>query len=209
MTPCPITPCPVTPRVVLARSAGLVALSSSLPLLLTGWVRRTTNRQVVRQQTDVLPHDAALVLGAGVLADGRPSLMLVQRVQAGCDLLAAGQVRRLLLSGDGQGSRGHDEVEVMHRLARSFGAAESCLLDDRQGLNTLASCRRAVAEFGITEAVVVTQCFHAPRAAYLARRCGLTAQAFALPDRSVYGLRLMLPLMVREVLAVTKAVLLR
>lgn len=196
----------VTFRVVLTGSA-LLALAGSSPLLVAGWVLRRTSHLVGQDPAHVKPCDVGLVLGAGVLADGRPSRMLVQRVRAGCDLLASGQVRRLLLSGDGRGSRGHDEVEAMRRLAISFGAAESCLLDDREGRSTLASCRRAVSVFGVTEAVVITQRFHAPRAAYLARRCGLTTQALALPDRSVYGRRVMVPLMIREALAVTKAVL--
>ena len=151
--------------------------------------------------------DAAVVLGAGVMADGRPSLMLYERVRAGVGLLADGTVDRLLLSGDGKGSRGHDEVAAMRRICAQLGAPAEALLEDREGLSTDASCVGAVEKFGIRRAVIVTQRFHADRAAFLAHRAGLDATVLALADRTRYGRRVVLPLEAREVLAQVKAVL--
>jgi vancomycin permeability regulator SanA len=46
---------------------------------------------------------------------------------------------------------------------------------DHAGLRTYDSCYRARAIFGITEAVLVTQRYHLPRALYLANALGIKA----------------------------------
>ena len=168
-------------------------------------MRRSGRSRIVTDAALLRHADAALVLGAGVLADGRPSLMLSQRVRAGVDLVRCGTVRRLVLSGDGAGSRGHDEVAVMAAIATDLGMAESALVKDRLGLSTFESCIRAQKELGASCVIVVTQQFHAPRAAYLARRAGLDAQTLGLPDLDVYGKRVVYPLIARELLAWAKA----
>ena len=110
----------------MRRMAVAVVAAGIAGLLPALWIRLLTRRLVHRDPDDVGRHAVAVVLGAGVLPDGTPSRMLVQRVRAGCDLLERGQVSQLLLSGDGQGSRGHDEVSVMRDVALFLGApAES------------------------------------------------------------------------------------
>ena len=174
----------------------------------TAIVRRRARTRVETNPDLLSHHKVGLVLGAGVLADGRPSNLLYDRVRAGCDLLDRGTVDTLLLSGDGNGSRGHSEVAVMHEVATGLGATSEQLLQDPEGLSTLASCRRAREEFHLTELIIVTQRFHAKRTAYLSQQCGLTTTVFAIADRSKYGRLLMAPIEGREVLAQTKAVLL-
>ena len=170
-------------------------------------VRSGARGRVIADPRGLQHCDVAIVLGAGVMADGRPSLMLYERVRAGLGLLVDGTVDRLLLSGDGKGSRGHDEVTVMRSICGQLGAPGEALLEDREGLSTAASCVGAVEKFGIRHAVIVTQRFHADRAAYLAHRAGLDATVLALPDRARYGRRVVLRLEAREVLAQVKAVL--
>ncbi|GMA34784.1 hypothetical protein GCM10025876_09880 [Demequina litorisediminis] len=63
------------------------------------------------------PADAALVLGARVWEDGRPSLFLRQRVEAGVALYERGVVARLVMTGAGHNREGLDETEAMVRTA--------------------------------------------------------------------------------------------
>lgn len=121
------------------------------------------------------PADAALVLGARVWEDGRPSLFLRQRVEAAAQLYAAGHVSRLVLTGAGRNREGLDETASMHRTARDLGIPEEALLRDPYGHDTRASARNA-RDAGVTSAIVCTQEFHLPRAMWLCRSVGLEVQ---------------------------------
>ena len=147
----------------------------------------------------------AVVFGAGVRPDGSPSAVLFDRVQAAGRLYAAGIVDSVVLSGDGQGDRGYDEVSVMGQVASQVGIDRSAIIEDREGVSTFATVRRATRELGVTDFVAVTQRFHAPRVAFLARATRTRYQVLALPDRAKYGRRAVLPLELREIVAIPKA----
>ncbi len=127
-----------------------------------------------------MPADAALILGARVWADGRPSRFLRQRVEAGVALYEAGHVELLVLTGAGHNREGLDETEAMHRTARELGVPEEALLKDPHGYDTRESARNAWA-VGINSAIVCSQEFHLPRAMWLCRSVGLDVQG-AYPE---------------------------
>jgi SanA protein len=149
------------------------------------------------------PHaQAALVLGAGLNADGSPSVMLMDRLRAAATLYRAGKVEKVLASGD-HGTVGYDEVNAMRRALIGLGVAERDVFTDHAGFATLDSVVRARRVFNVHSAVIVTQGFHLPRALWLARRAGLEAHGLAADGR--YGRRGRIAAL-REVLARTKAV---
>jgi len=156
--------------------------------------------------TDVpakVPHaQAALVLGAQVLASGRPSDMLFDRVKAAEDLYRAGRVDKLLLSGD-HSRVNYDEVGTMRKMMLADGIPAADIFTDHAGFDTWDSAQRAKRVFDVDSAVVVTQGFHMARALYEARHAGLQASGF-LADRRDYG-RVMPRLEAREALARVKA----
>jgi SanA protein len=138
--------------------------------------------------TDVaeVPHaQAALVLGAQVYRDGRPSIMLRDRVNAAAELYRAGRVDKLLLSGD-HSRRDYDEVGTMRRLLLDQGIPAEDIFTDHAGFDTWDSAQRAKRVFDVSTAVVVTQRFHMARALYDARRAGLKVTGYAA-DRRDYG----------------------
>jgi SanA protein len=138
--------------------------------------------------TDVaeVPHaQAALVLGAQVYRDGRPSIMLRDRVDAGAELYRAGRVDKLLLSGD-HSRTDYDEVGTMRRLLLDQGIPAEDIFTDHAGFDTWDSAQRAKRVFDVSTAVVVTQRFHMARALYDARRAGLKVTGYAA-DRRDYG----------------------
>jgi SanA protein len=133
-----------------------------------------------------VPHaQAALVLGAQVYRDGRPSIMLRDRVNAAADLYRAGRVDKLLLSGD-HSRTDYDEVGSMRRLLIDQGIPAQDIFTDHAGFDTWDSAQRAKRVFDVSSAVVVTQGFHMARALYDARRAGLHATGF-VADRRQYG----------------------
>jgi SanA protein len=146
--------------------------------------------------------EAALVLGAFVQPDGRPSGMLEDRLVAAAALYRDGRVEKVLASGD-HGRRDYDEVNTMKRELLRLGVAERDIFTDHAGFATLDSVVRARQVFGVRSAIVVTQRFHLARALWLARHAGLHATGLAA-DRSGYGAQGRRSGL-REVLARTKA----
>ncbi len=116
----------------------------------------------------------ALVLGAEVYSDGRPSPFLRARLDLALELYRRGLVKRILLSGDGR-SRFYDETGGMRAYLLEHGVEESVLLVDPAGLDTYDSCLRAREVYGIERLVVVSQSYHLPRALAICRALGLDA----------------------------------
>ncbi len=125
------------------------------------------------------PQDApaakvAIVLGAGVYEDGTPSPMLADRLATGVELYKLGKVDKLLLSGD-HGTTTYDEVNAMLRYCLDRGVPDEDVFTDHAGFDTYDTMYRARDVFKVTDALVVTQDFHLPRAVYTARSLGLEA----------------------------------
>ncbi|WP_028067730.1 SanA/YdcF family protein [Solirubrobacter soli] len=159
-------------------------------------------RSPVTKDPAKVPHaQAALVLGAQVYRDGKPSIMLRDRVNAAADLYRAGRVDKLLLSGD-HSRKDYDEVGSMRRLLIDQGIPPQDIFTDHAGFDTWDSAQRARRVFDVSSAVVVTQGFHMARALYDARRAGLKATGF-IADRRQYG-TIMGKLRVREAAARVK-----
>ena len=168
-------------RRVLFIAAGLIAAVLVLPnaiVLLGG--RGATDK------VDEAPRaQAALVLGAQVYADGRPSIMLADRVSAAAELYEADRVDKLLLSGD-HGRVQYDEVAAMKRILLGRGIPAEDIFTDHAGFDTWDSAQRAKRVFDVDSVVVVTQKFHMARALYDARHAGLDATGY-VADKRQYG----------------------
>jgi vancomycin permeability regulator SanA len=134
----------------------------------------------------------ALVLGAGVRPDGRPSLLLARRLDTAADLYFAGKVDAVLVTGDNSVEH-YNETDTMRAYLVAAGVPGEHIVGDYAGFSTWDSCVRAREVFGVEEATVVTQDFHLPRAVRLCRSVGVDAVGVAdssLADRTfatVYG----------------------
>lgn len=130
--------------------------------------------------------DCILVLGAGLLPDGSPSLMLRERIDTGLRLYEAGAAPKLLMSGD-HGREDHDEVNAMKDAALAAGIPSDDVFMDHAGFNTYDSLYRAEAIFGAQRIVIVTQAYHLPRALYIASQLGLEAVGVPCDTRRYAG----------------------
>ncbi|OAN47852.1 YdcF family protein [Magnetospirillum moscoviense] len=130
--------------------------------------------------------DVAIVLGAKVLPDGRPSPALARRVAHAVALARADLVGHLLMSG-GPVSHPVPEAHVMRDLALAAGIAPTRVHVEDRSHNTIDNARLSapiIAAQGWGRVLVVTDSFHLPRARYIFRRSGLTVAGFpARPDR--------------------------
>lgn len=147
------------------------------------------------------PADAAVVFGARVYADGRPSLAVADRVRTGCTLYRQGLVRTLILSG-GPGDGATHETEAMRTLALELGVAPRDIVIDADGVNTEATARNTTATFdslGTRRILVVSHFYHLPRIKLCYQRLG--REVYTVPARQTRVLAQLPRYMAREVAA--------
>ncbi len=140
-------------------------------------------RAWIKPQAELPACQVAIVLGAGVRADGSLSAMLEDRVATGVELYKAGKVRKLLLSGD-HGRMAYDEANAMRRHVLAAGLPPEDVFLDHAGFSTYETMYRARDVFQVKDAIVVTQGFHLARAVYTARQLGLDAWGCEADKRS-------------------------
>jgi SanA protein len=121
---------------------------------------------------DVPTRRVAIVFGAGLWRNGTATPVLRDRVQTAANLYFAGKVEKLWMSGDNRFVE-YNEPAVMREVALSLGIPEAAIVVDFAGRRTYDTCYRARAIFGVTEAILVTQAFHLPRAIYECSRLGV------------------------------------
>jgi len=119
----------------------------------------------------------ALVLGAGLKKNGRPSDILMDRVLSAIELFQAGKVDYLIMSGAAR--EGKDETAAMAAAALDRGIPREAILLDRHGISTFESCLNYLQEYAPEKLVIVTQAFHLPRAIQLQRLLGIEACGYA------------------------------
>ncbi|OJF84662.1 hypothetical protein NS14008_24865 [Nocardia seriolae] len=148
------------------------------------WIR-IANRKYEYGVDSAPQADVAIVFGAEVKRDGRPSDYLAARLELGRRLLEAGKVKALLLTGD-NGRPSYDEPTTMRAYLIAHGVPAAKIAVDYAGFSTYESCVRAHDVFGVTSAIAVTQDFSLPRTVAMCRAAGIDATAVG-DDTQVHG----------------------
>ncbi len=128
------------------------------------------------------PHKVGLLLGtAKYVQNGRINLYYQYRIQAAWELLQAGKVQYLVISGDNS-RPDYNEPEMMKQDLIALGANEKHLFLDYAGFRTFDSVLRLRDVFGQQEAIVISQAFHNERALYIASREGMALVGYNAQD---------------------------
>lgn len=146
-----------------------------------------------------------LVPGAKVYDDGTPCSMLVDRLAAAAALFDAGRAPLVVVSGQGGGAPGEDEVGAMRRWLIARGVPADRIVDDPGGLRTLDSMRNCRDVLGMSSAIAVSNDFHVPRMVFLGERLGLEVHGVAAPALVAYPRSVRWRNLGREVLARVRA----
>jgi len=171
-------------RRLLPLAAITAVLTAGALLAIWGWIQWRYDRQVLTDVAAAPKRPVAIVFGAGIRADGGLSPMLQDRMDTAIALYKAGKVRKLLVSGDNRFAN-YNEPGRMYDYAVRRGVPARDVARDYAGRRTYDTCYRAAAVFGVTEAVLVTQRFHLPRAIFTCRNLGIDSIGFSA-DRRVY-----------------------
>lgn len=162
----------------------LAAIVASLVALPRAWaVQRFSDHIYTLQAPPTKPRQAAIVFGAGLRWDGRPTIVLADRVRAAVELYELNVVDQLIMSGTTYDD-GYDEPAAMAGLARQLGIPDEAIELDGAGTRTIETCRQAIATFGLTSAYLVSQNYHLPRALATCQALGLEAEGVAADMRS-------------------------
>jgi SanA protein len=162
----------------------LFILACSFPFLLSYSLTQKYKKHIYTNLDDIPESYTALVLGAGVYKDNRPSPILRDRVNAAVELYKAGKVKKLLMSGDNR-RKDYDEPTVMIDLAISLGVPKEDIQGDFAGRRTYDSCWRAKNIFSQDKLIIVTQSFHMTRSILLCESLGIQSYGF-ISDRDWY-----------------------
>ncbi|WP_116115756.1 SanA/YdcF family protein [Austwickia chelonae] len=137
------------------------------------WVRLASSGRMYPVGS-VPARDVALVLGAGLRANGTPTPYLAGRLDIARSLYARGAVKAILVSGDNRRDD-YNEPQSMYDYLVGKGVPGEQIVRDHAGLDTYDSCRRARDIFGASSLVVVSQSYHLPRALAICHALGLDA----------------------------------
>ncbi|HVT09353.1 MAG TPA: ElyC/SanA/YdcF family protein [Polyangia bacterium] len=164
----------------LADVAMLVAICGWLAP--NAWIARAAAGRTYLRAADVPARTFAIVPGSRVYRD-KPHRLLRDRLDAALTLYQTGRVRAVLVSGTDTDAA--PEASVMQQWLIAHGVPAGDILVDGQGTRTRETMVRAVARYGVADAVVCTQTVNVARTVFLARQAGIDAVALALPIASL------------------------
>jgi SanA protein len=162
-------------------SAGLLVLAVVTVLGAGACIRNKADGYVFESLDQLPSRTSAIVLGARINRDGRPSQALLDRIDCGYELFAAGRVQTIFVSGDGE------QDAVMARALIERGVPAAKVIRDPAGHRTRATMMNARAS-GIRDAIVCTQGYHQPRSVAWARHFDIDAVGWSA-DRRPYSTR--------------------
>lgn len=190
-------------RRLLKYSFFLSLLTVGAGVGVVGWIALRAQSKIYRNGTYPPPAQVALIPGASVLPNKKPSNTLLGRLRAGIDLYKKQIVPKLLLSGDNT-RKFYDEVHSMRDYCLQHGVKGEDIFLDHAGVRTYDTMARAQGTFAVKTAIIVSQELYLPRALYLAEAHGLKVEGY-VAEASSYDQTA--PAKGREYLARLKSIL--
>jgi SanA protein len=162
----------------------ILLILTVLTLIFSRFVTGFVATPLTYQPSDIPSAPVAIVFGAGLQRDGSPSSVLRDRVLTAVELYKTGKVQKILMSGDNR-FLNYNEPGAMFEYASELGVPPTDIVLDYAGQRTYDTCFRAKSIFGVSEAILVTQKFHLPRALFTCNSLGVKAVG-AIADKHNY-----------------------
>ncbi len=159
-----------------------------IPLFVVNFYVRKEFQEIIYPEAEfqnISDTRVGIVFGAGLDKKAEnPSIILRDRLDTAVILYNSGKVQKLIVSGDNRFIN-YDEPTVMYEYLVKEGVSEFDIERDFAGRNTYDTCFRAKEIFGVSEAVLISQEFHLPRALFTCQNLGIQVQG-ASADRNIY-----------------------
>jgi SanA protein len=166
----------------------LILLSVLSPFLINLFIFTVSANNIYFNINETPLVYTALVLGAAVYKNGRPSPILQDRLQSAVELYRAGKIERVLVSGD-HGKKYYDEVNAMRNYLIQRGVNKNDIFMDHAGFRTYDSIIRAKKVFLVEDIIVVTQEYHLYRSVFIGKFHGITTYGFISDKRNYLNIK--------------------
>jgi SanA protein len=153
--------------------SAIVALMALVLLTLPLRTYVSTRDAIFLAPEDAPTMPVAIVFGAGLQLDGKPSDVLRDRLSVAAELWRTGKVKRILVSGDNRFENYNEPQAMNDALVADFGVDPGAIAIDYAGRRTYDTCVRAQSIWGVEDAILVSQKFHLPRAIWTCERLGI------------------------------------
>ena len=142
-----------------------------------------TGTQDTTQESDVI-----IILGAGLLRDGRPGWALTRRSRQAADLWHAGIAPYIICTGGQAESYPRSEASACREILLSTGIPTSAILMEEHSRSTEENAifsRRIFEQVGFGDAVLVSDSYHMLRASWLFRHQGINSTSSPVPAHRI------------------------
>ena len=132
--------------------------------------------------------DAIVVLGAGLLRDGRPGPALARRSRQAADLWHAGIAPYIICTGGQAESYPRSEAAACREVLRASQVPAGVIVLEQKSRSTEENAifsRRIMKEMGLEDAVLVSDSYHMLRASWLFERQGIATYRSPVPARRI------------------------
>ncbi|MBQ3670345.1 MAG: YdcF family protein [Treponema sp.] len=181
------------------------AAGAALIVAINVYIVLYSRHYIYTEQKSVPKRYTAIVPGARAYPNNVISFVFRDRIAGGMELLTAGTVQKVLVSGD-HGRKNYDEVNsALSYIRQMYATDDSLVFLDHAGFSTYETMYRARDVFCVKEAVIVTQPFHMARSVFIARKLGLDAVGYIPEEKNPFSRRTKQYWQLRESLARVKA----
>lgn len=161
----------------------ILLLVAIITIFICDGIIDNVSRGKIYSEVQAIPeNNVGLLLGTGkLLSNGYENLYYRYRINAAAELLKAGKIKYLVISGDNS-RKGYDEPNDMRSDLIAAGVDSAVIFLDYAGFRTFDSIVRLREIFGQTKVTIISQQFHNQRAIYIASREGIDAIGFNARD---------------------------
>ncbi len=172
-------------RKIILAAIFIAALCSSFSLYYCNKTVNEIARGKLYSNVDSIPYNrVGLLLGTSkFLANGRGNPYYDYRIKATAELMKAGKIKYVIVSGDNS-RKNYNEPEQMRQDLVNEGVDSTLVYLDYAGFRTFDSMVRLREIFSQDSVTIISQAFHNERALYIASREGITAIGFNAHDVS-------------------------
>jgi uncharacterized SAM-binding protein YcdF (DUF218 family) len=144
----------------------------------------------IQIKDDARASDAVIVLGARVNYNNYLNPCLVARVEHGAKLVRSGLAKFLIVSGGNDVEDGANEASAMRDMALASGVSSDQIILEPKATSTfenLGFSQKILEQRKLKSVIVVTEPYHMPRAAMIARKLGLDFSSSPAPESACWS----------------------
>ncbi len=144
----------------------------------------------IQIKDDARVSNAVIVLGARVNYNEHLNPCLVARVEHGANLIRSGLAKFLIVSGGNDVEDGANEASAMRDMALNAGISSEQIILEPKATSTfenLLFSQAILKQRKLKSVIVVSEPYHMPRAAMIARKLGLNFSSSPAPESACWS----------------------